>query len=66
MCINGIIIVGLVDTGTDVSIITPDLGIQTGLFKRQMFNYQELEPYLNLNKVRDSLTALGQNMKEGN
>ena len=63
VCINGIVIVGLIDTGVDVSSLQ-NLGIQIGLFKRQMFNYQELEPYLKLNKARDGLTVLGQKVKE--
>ena len=39
VCITGIVIVGLIDTGAEVSIFTPEFGLQIGLFKRQMFNY---------------------------
>lgn len=36
--INDIIIVCLLDTDVDVSLLK-NLGLQIGLFKRQMFNY---------------------------
>ena len=36
--INGITIVGLIDMGADVSLLQ-NLGIQIGLFKKQMLNY---------------------------
>lgn len=36
---NNIVIKGLLDTGADVTIITPEYSIPFGLFKRQMFNF---------------------------
>ena len=63
--INNKVISGLVNTGADVTIILKRLGLRNGLLERQMYNCQELGPYLEFEKVLTQWSALDQKDRKG-
>ena len=64
MHINGIVIVGKIDTGVDVNIITPESWHPNWPLQEADAQLLGIGTYLKLNKALDVLTALVQKVGE--